>query len=53
MTLDEQINQAILNLANSVKALSIATQQLHEAAHKMDTVVQKAKKPNLTVVDND
>ena len=47
MTLEDEVNTCITNLANSVKALKIATDQLKQAADKMSMITHK---PNLKVV---
>jgi len=50
MTLEDEVNKCLLNLANSVKALRIATEQLKQAADKMSVITRK---PNLKVIKND
>lgn len=49
MTLEDELNKCLTNLANSVKALSIATQELNSAADRME----KAQKPKLEIVKSD
>lgn len=43
MTLNDTINQVIVNLDNSIKALTIAVQQLDQAAIKLERVYSKPK----------
>lgn len=50
MNLEDEISKCLINLSNSVKALSIATRELNSAADKLAIVKQK---PELKIVKND
>ena len=52
MSLEDEVNKCLTNLANSVKALSIATQELNNAADRLEMSSEKVK-PKLEIVKNE
>lgn len=52
MSLEDEVNKCLTNLANSVKALSIATKELNNAADRLEMSSEQMR-PKLEIVKNE